>query len=338
MAKKVLLIGGCGSMGSYLTPKLLEMGCDVDVATDVPGCLTAPGLRYLLTDAKDVGNLKTLLAAHYDAVIDFLDYGHADYLGRYELFLKTCGQYFYLSSYRVYSNRDAVTRETSPLQKDVSEDEAFRTSGDYAIYKAQNEETLRASGFRNWTIVRPSIVFSRTSLPLVSFGAWGIWNRAMEGKPTLMPDAAVDVHATCTWSEDIAKLFTGLLGRDECLGETYTLATAESLTWGEWAKLYRELIGLETWTIPLEEYEKIRAFTVSGRRQLHYDRLFDRRMDNAKVLKAAGLTQADLTPVRDALAREFARLDRSFRFPKGLDYVRNMDRYLAANGPVIRKF
>jgi len=88
MAKKVLLIGGCGSMGSYLTPKLLETGCAVDVATDVPGCLTAPGLRYLLTDAKDVGNLQTLLAAHYDAVIDFLDYGHADYLGRYELFLK----------------------------------------------------------------------------------------------------------------------------------------------------------------------------------------------------------------------------------------------------------
>lgn len=336
--KRILLIGGCGSMGTYLTELLLKTNNDVDIATNVPGTISAPNLKYILTDARDLENLKKLLSAHYDGVIDFLDYAHADYLKRYRLFLENCGHYIFLSSYRVYADRDKITTENSPLQRDVSEDEEFRTSGDYSIYKAQNEDLLRQSVFSNWTIVRPSIVFSRMSFPLVSFGALCIWNRAMEHRPTLMPDVAVDVCASCTWSGDLAKLFHGVLFNSKCMKEAYTFSTAEYLTWGEFAKLYRELIGLETWTIPLAEYEKIRVRAQWSSWQLHYDRLFHRRMDNSKVLKAIGMTQAEMTPVRKALELEFAHLDKNYRFTGDMDDIRNMDRYLAANGSFIRKF
>ena len=338
VSKRVLLIGGCGSMGSYLIPQLLELKYQVDVATNVPGDLEAPNLRYLITDARDLKNLAELLANRYDGVIDFLDYNRMDYRKRHRLFLEKCGHYLYLSSYRVYYEAKGLTCEESPLQKDVHPDEEFRNSGDYSIYKAQNEETLRNSGFGNWTIVRPSIVFSRLSLPLVSLGAWAIWNRAMDHRPTLIPDCSLGVAATATWSGDLAKLFAGVLFNPKCFGKTYTFATSEYHTWGEWAGFYRRLIGLETWTVGLSEFEDIywnRAQWAVW--QLHYDRLFDRRMDNSKVLRDTGLAASDMTPVEKALEYEFSRLDRDYRFPGGEEVVQAMDRYLTNGGKILRK-
>ena len=338
VSKRVLLIGGCGSMGSYLIPRLLELNYQVDVATNVRGKLEAPNLRYLLTDARDLKNLSELLANRYDGVIDFLDYNHLDYLKRYRLFLENCGHYIYLSSYRAYYEVKGWTVEDSPFQKDVHPDEKFRTSGDYSIYKAQNEETLRSSGFGNWTIVRPSIVFSNVSLPLVSLGAWAIWNRAMDHRPTLIPDCAVDIDATATWSGDLAKLFARVLFNPKCFGEAYSFATSEYHSWGEWAGFYRRMIGLETWTVGLDEFEEIYwNRTQWAVWQLRYDRLFTRRMDNSKVLRDTGLTSSDMTPVEKALEYEFGRLDRNYRFPGGEEVVQAIDRYLNAGGKILRK-
>ncbi|UKI30281.1 MAG: hypothetical protein L6W00_20260 [Lentisphaeria bacterium] len=56
--KRILLIGGCGSMGTYLTELLLKTNNDVDIATNVPGTISAPNLKYILTDARDLENLK----------------------------------------------------------------------------------------------------------------------------------------------------------------------------------------------------------------------------------------------------------------------------------------
>ena len=38
--------------------------------------------------------------------------------------------------------------------------------------------------------------------------------------------------------------------------------------------------------------------------QLRYDRMFDRIMDNSKVLKTTGMKQSDLTTLYDGLSRE----------------------------------
>ena len=337
-AKRVLLIGGCGSMGSYLTPELLKLGYQVDIASNVRGDIEHPNLRYLITDARDIKNQKALLENHYDGVIDFLDYYYDDYLKRYRNFLENTGHYVYLSSYRAYYEAPGLTTEESPFQKDVHPDAQFRNSDDYSIYKAQNEETLRASGFENWSIVRPSIVFSRLSLPLVSLGAWSIWNRAMDGKPTLIPDCAVGIDATCTWSGDLAKYFSRLLFNPKCFCEAYNFATSEYRPWGDWAKMYKEMLGLETWTIGIDEFEKIYWNRAKWAvRQLHYDRLFNRRMDNSKILRDTGLTAADITPVEKALEYEFSRLDRSYRFPGGEEVNEAMDKYLANDGIIIRK-
>lgn len=337
--KRILLIGGTGSMGVYLTDLLLKQNYQVEVAAIAPGEIEHPNLQSFIIDARDIGNLTRLLETRPDAVIDFLDYKPAEYRKRCELFLRHTKHYFFLSSYRVYTDLDPVTTEESPLQKDAAPDLEFRNSDDYSIYKAQNEEILRAMPYDHWTIVRPSIIFSKFSLPLTSLGANCIYNRAMEKKPALIADSAVEVQSTCTWSGDIAKLFAGLLFRPDTFRETYSLCTGEHRSWGEWAEAYRELIGLETWTVPQEEFEGIYWNRAQwALYQFRYDRMLNRVLDNSKVLKAAGLKQSDLTPVWKALEFELRRFPADYRFPGGEELNANMDRYLARGGTILRKF
>lgn len=339
MANKVLLIGGSGSMGSYLSPLLLEKGYDVDVV-----CLDVPehqegSLRYINCNAKDTDVLKQLLSAHYDCVVDFLDYAPQDYLARYRTFLDNTGHYIFLSSYRAYSDKDAVTTEDSPLQIDVADDLTFRHSDDYSIAKARNERVIRATECRNWTIVRPSIIISRLSFPLVSLGADNIVNRARDGKATIIPEEALPIRATATYSGDVAKMFAGIILNPAALTETYTLATSEHLAWQTYVEYYKELLGLKTYTVPLEYFDDIyHNKTTWAIYQLHYDRMFNRVMDNSKILAAAGMTQADMTPIFDALKYEFERLPKDFRFKGPENVQQNIDRCLALNPPYLKRF
>lgn len=336
--RTVLLIGGSGSMGSYLSPLLLELGCRVTVASLEQETATRPGLRFLSGDFRDLENLDRLLADHYDAVIDFLNYSAEEYRRRCRRFLENTGHYIFLSSYRVYNGRELPTRETSPRFLDQCDDEDFRRSSDYSIEKARNEDFLRASGMRNWTIVRPSVVFSRLSLPLVSLGAWMFYNRALDGKPALIPDEALEIRGCATWAGDIARMFAGVLFNSACFGETYTFATGESPPWREWAEYYRELFGLRTWTVDLEAFKTIYWNNAPwATRQLLYDRMLNRVMDNSKILNATGLSPADLTPVFKGLELEIRRLPKGFRFSGPPEVNRNMDRFLAGGGRVIRK-
>lgn len=336
--KTVLLIGGSGSMGSYLSGLLLEMGYQVTVAALESGSPDQPGLRFVAGDFRDLDNLDRLLAGRYDAVVDFLNYSSEEYRQRCRRFLENTGHYVFLSSYRVYNGRELPTRETSARFLDQCDDEAFRQSDDYSLEKAREEDILGTSGARHWTIVRPSIVFSRQSLPLVSLGAWMFYNRALDGLPALIPDEALEVRACATWAGDIARMFAGVLFNPECFGETYTLATHESLSWRQWAEYYRELFNLRTWTVELEAFKAIYWNNAPwATRQLVYDRMLNRVMDNSRILAAAGLSPGDLTPVFKGLELEIRRLPKGFRFPGPPEVNLNMDRFLAGGGRVIRK-
>ncbi len=336
--KKILVIGGTGSMGSYLVPELLARGYAVDVfALDKP-TFEHPALNAFTGDCRDLATLRRVLSGSYDGIIDFLNYDVREYTERHRMFLETGAHYIFLSSYRVYTDLDPVTTETSPRHADVSPDEEFRRSGDYSIYKAQDEDILRASGCDNFTIVRPSIVFSRLSFPLVSLGACSIVNRARDGKPTIIPDEAVNVQGTATWSGDLAKMYAGILCNRNCYGEAYTFATSEHLSWGTVASYYRDLLGLHTLTVPLEDYKEVYGMHSKWSVwQIDYDRMLNRVMDNTKILKAAGLSASDLTPVYTAFERELSAIPKEYRFPDVFGVNDRMDAYLKNGGKIVRE-
>ena len=62
--------------------------------------------------------------------------------------------------------------------------------------------------------------------------------------------------------------------------------------------------------------------------QLNYDRLFERVMDNSKILSLMGKKQSDLRPLYDGLKYEVSRCPKDFQWNT---HVR-MDEYLAERG------
>lgn len=332
--KKVLVLGGTGAMGVYVVPALLAKGYKVDVVSLDDVKSDNPNLRYIqVANAKVEDTIREIVeGAGYDGIIDFMLYATKTFTTRHKLLLDNCKHYIYLSSYRVYADEEHPITESSPRLLEVSDDTDMLATDTYALAKAKQEDILTSSDYKNWTIVRPAITFSKYRYQLVTLEADVVVRRAREGKKVLLPKEAMQAQATMTWAGDVAKLFVGLLFNEKAMCEKYTFATAEHNTWETVASYYEELIGLEYVTIPEADFLKIMnpEDPMRGPRwQLEYDRMYDRIVDNSKVLAATGLTQADFSTVHDALARELAELPKDTQWKKDFEVCDRMDAYIA---------
>ena len=311
--KKVLVLGASGAMGRYVVPLLAEKGYAVDaVSLDTPDPSADPaGVTRIQGNAKDETFLLPLLDRRYDGIVDFLVYSTAENARKLPPMAAATGHYIYLSSYRVYDGKDIPVREDSRLLIDTADDVVLRNSDDYSIYKARGERILQALGRRNWTAVRPSITFSTYRYQLVTLEAPLVVGRADRGKAVVLPETARDVRGTMTWAGDNARFIADLLFNEKALGEAFTLATAENHTWGEIADFYASLRGLKAVWAPEEDYLRIvngDPWSPHAAWQLRTDRLFNRVIDNSKVLAATGRSQSDLMPLAKGLETELAKV------------------------------
>ena len=315
--KKVLVLGASGAMGRYIVPELAKLGYAVDaVSLDAPDpSLDPPGVRRVQGDAKDEAVLAPLLAQGYDGIVDFLIHPTRELLGFLPRLAASTDHYVYLSSYRVYDGKDVPVREDSRLLLDSADDPLIRFSDDYSIYKARGEYVLRGLPRRNWTIIRPSITFSTYRYQLVTLEAPLVVGRADGGKTVVLPETARNVQGTLTWAGDNARFIARLLFNDRAFGEAFTVATAEHHSWGEMAEIYASLRGLKAVWVPEEDFLRIidpNPWSPGAAWQLRVDRLFERVIDNSKVLAATGLAQSDLMPTAKGLETELAKVPRGF--------------------------
>ena len=208
---------------------------------------------------------------------------------------------------------------------------------DYSLIKARGEDILTSSSFDNYTMIRPAITFSSFRYQLVTLEANVVVDRMTKGKTILLPEAALEVQATMSWAGDVAKMIAKLLFKKHAMKESYTLATAEHQTWGEVAGYYREIGGLKILPVDTETYLKMHSGSETIDRhcrwQLDYDRLFDRVVDNRKILEATGMKQSELMKVKDGLAYELSRLPKGYVWPASKTNDM-MDAYLAERGIV----
>lgn len=313
MSKKVLVLGGTGALGSYLVPELVRMGHNVHVMSLDDVKSENPQLVYEKCNAMDDAFIKkTLENGAYDAIVDYMGYGTAHFSKRWRMMLENTNQYIFLSSYRVYADaKGLITEETPRLLDELDQmgDPAFAQSDDYSLSKARQEDMLTASGYHNYTIVRPAITFSSKKFQLNVMEANSFINRAFDHKKVVLPEGVMEIQGTLNWSRDIGKAMSRLVLNDKALGETYTMATGEHHTWREFADMYSELIGMEYVTCDDETFLQIFDENKEWARwRLYYDREFNRAIDNRKLLRDTGLTQADFTPVKDALKTELTAL------------------------------
>lgn len=332
MSKKVLVMGGTGAMGVYVVPALRNLGYSVDVVSLDDIHSDDPQLRYFVGNGHDIAYMQEILKNGYDGIIDFMCYGTEAFRQRYEMLLSHTGHYIFLSSYRVYNGSYPITEE-SPQLLDTSTDEEYLASDNYSLFKCREEDILEASPFRNWTAVRPAITYSKRRYQLCTLEANTIVTRARLGKPVVLPREARKVEATMSWAGDVAKMFAAVLFNEEAKCQHYTFATAEHQTWETVASYYEELIGLKVEWVDRETYLAVMGGEPGPayndiKWQLDYDRLFNRVVDNTKILKLAGLKQSDLMPLKEGLKLELSNLPADVEFPDRAGYNQRMDAYL----------
>ena len=325
--RKALVLGGTGAMGVYLVPELASLGYEVRVVSMDDAVSDHPRISYVKANAHDNEYLKELLKGEFDVIVDFMIYSTEAFKNRYDLLLQNTAHYIFLSSYRVYDGTFPVT-ENTPRLLDASKDKDFLATEDYSLYKARQEDILQSSKYDNWTIVRPTITYSKRRFQLVTLEAPVVVARALKGLPVVIPREALAVQATMSWAGDVAKMFARLLLNPAAYRECFTLATAEHRTWGEIAEYYKEIIGLDYVAAATEDYLKILGSSAGARYQLAYDRLFQRIVDNSKVLRVTGLKQADFMPLRRGLEKELSALPKDTVWPDAGAAWGNMDDYL----------
>lgn len=294
--KKVLVIGATGMMGSHLVPLLLNKGYAVDGVTLDEAKSDNENLRYIKTNANDETVLLELLKNNYDGIIDFLHYDNAEiFQKRSKLFLENAKHYIFLSSYRVYADNDGVINEKSPrLTESYANDKDLIENDFYGVQKCLCEDILNNSGYKNYTIVRPAVVYAENCLLLVTWKGRTIPYRAKKGGKLLLPIESKDKSAAIIYAGDIARLFAELLFNEKAYGETYTFGSPETITWGEMAKLYEDLCGIKSEWISGEDFAKMstgstETIPVGMKFMLYYDRFFNRCINVDKALKDSGV-------------------------------------------------
>ena len=279
---RILLLGGTGPMGVHLANLLSEEGHDISV-TSRSRHNDSDRVNYFQGNARDNAFLNDILKRPWDAIVDFMTYGTDEFRSRMNLLLGSTDQYVFLSSARVYSQSDTPITEETPRLLDVTTDQDYLKTDEYALAKARQENLLRDSGKENWTVIRPSITFSedRLQLGVLEKEAW--LYRSLHGRSIVFSNDIVDKVTTMTYGLDVAKGMASIVANEKALGQVFHITSKESLKWHEVLSLYVDVIESRTGKRPKVVMTEKATSLKFNKYQVIYSRYFNRRFDNTKI-------------------------------------------------------
>ena len=297
---KVLLLGGTGAMGKYLSALLSERGDDVYV-TSRSHHPDQEHLFFLRGDAHDMEFMRETLNNSWDAIVDFMSYRVTEFSSRVGLLLKNTKQYIFLSSSRVYSDSTNPLTETSPRLLEESKDTSFLETEEYSLTKAREEDILKGSGLKNYTIVRPYLTYETYRLQLGDMEKESWLYRALSGRTIVFSSDMAECRTTMTYGKDVAVCVSKIIGNETTFGEIYNPVSNVSYTWKEVLAVYQEIIGSVTGVCPKVKWTGKSDSLLSSTKkyQVLYDRYFDRTFDNKKIESLD--RDIKFTPLRDGI-------------------------------------
>jgi nucleoside-diphosphate-sugar epimerase len=312
MTKNVLLIGGTGAIGMYMAPYLVDDGFNVYITSRSQRKSDNPQITYLQGNGKDIEWLKTIATQYdFDAVVDFMMYDYNELKSKYQELLALSQQYIYLSSYRALANEETPLTGNSPRKVDVAKQHPELAEDKYGMTKGHQENLLRESGRQNWTIVRPSMTFSKNRFQFGAMDNWDIF-RTVRGGATVLPEGMWELPATLVYGKDVALMISKLVTNDQALGRSFNVVTSESHTWHEIADIFGRVFGLKiAKVISNEAY-----IDMTGQHRTMVDRLLPRKFDNSDLLAVTGLQAEDFHTLEAGLNEAWIDSDRN-RYYKG---------------------
>ena len=242
-----------------------------------------PNVKYVKGNGKDLVFLKELLKRHYDAIVDFIACGTAEFEKKYQLLLSNTDQYVFISSARVYAQSDVPITENTPRLLDTVDDPEYLKTDEYALAKARCEDLLNNSGKKNYTIVRPSITYGNERLQLGVLEKEGWLYRALHGRSIVFSNDIGPKYTAMTTGEDVSRGIVSLLGKPEAYGETFHITSEKSYTWNEILSCYLKVIEEEKGLKPKVVYTEKAINLKINKYQVIYCRYFNRRFDDTKI-------------------------------------------------------
>ena len=112
-----------------------------------------------------------------------------------------------------------------------------------------------------------------------------LW-RCLNGGEVLFSKDIAQQYTTLTFAKDVAFAISKLIGNDKAFGEDFTITTNQSLKWNEILDIYKMVLLRERnikmrvkWTD-----ESLNLRFRQGQWHAKYDRLYNRRFNNAKLM------------------------------------------------------
>lgn len=279
----VLVLGGTGTMGQ---PLVKQLASDNNVyVTTRQDVVSSENITYLKGNAKDIAFLTaTLQTRHWDAIVDFMVWT-SEFSIVLPLMLDNTDQYVFISSARVYAQSDEPITEDTPRLLDVSTDQDYLSTNEYALAKAREEDMLFHSGRSNFTIVRPTITYNTKRLQLGVFEKEMWLYRALHGRSIVFSEDIADKVTTMTHGNDVATGIASLIGQKDALGEVFHITCPKSLLWSEVLDIYLSVLEKHLGYRPRVVMTKKSTNLKFKERiyQVIYCRYFNRTFDNSKI-------------------------------------------------------
>ncbi len=278
MKKRVLYVGGTGTISAACVRRGVEAGDDVTVLNRGSSRRPLPeGVRELVADVRDAGAVREALgSAEYDVVADFLSFTPAHLTTALELFEERAGQYVFVSSASAYEKppRRLPVTESTPLRNPFWRYSRDKIACEDLLVAAHRDRGLPV------TIVRPSHTYDEQSIP--TLGGWTDVARMRAGRPVVIHGDGTSLW-TITHADDFAVAFTGLLGHPEAIGDAFTITGSHAPTWNAIYGWLAEAAGVSSPDFVHVASDTIAAFEPELGPTLVGDKAHSMLFDNAKV-------------------------------------------------------
>jgi len=241
MTVSVLFIGGTGRISTSCVREAVRQGMEVTVlnrgrTAERP---LPPEVALLTGDANDPASVREALGDRtFDAVVNWVNFTPAQVQRDVDLFADRTGQYLFIGSASAYQTPPArlPVTESTPLKNPYWQYSRDKIACEDLLVAAYRERDFPA------TIIRPSHTYDETMLPFD--GGWTVVDRMRAGKPVVVHGDGTSLW-TITHARDFAVGFTGLLGRDEAIGEAFHITGDEAPTWNQIFGWVAEAAGVE---------------------------------------------------------------------------------------------
>lgn len=227
-AKRILYIGGTGTISAACVRRSLHLGHDVTVVNRGSARRPLPDdVRELVADVRDADAVRRVIAdEQFDVVAEFLAFTTEHVQADLDQFAGRCGQYVFISSASAYQKppQHLPITESTPLRNPFWKYSRDKIACEDLLVGAYRERGIPI------TIVRPSHTYDDRMIP--TMGGWTDIARMRQGKPVVVHGDGTSLW-TLTHSDDFAVAFAGLLGHPSAIGEAFTITGTHAPTWNQ---------------------------------------------------------------------------------------------------------